>query len=189
MTYGTATGISILIVVSFLFLMAWLRAFKRKVDSIAGETYMYVFSMKIDQYFFLCMVMYVVTCLWTLGLNILFDSDTLLLTGFFVPAILFFYLNIVQIYVRNNYFFVEDVDGINREVDARNKRVEELKVKARVLREKIRTEGPGSVYGEENALTVKKVMDIEHAKREAAILEKRAAARVQPEEDEVQNRI
>ena len=46
--YGAATGLSILIVISFFFVVAWIRAFKRKLDNTTGDTYLYLFSRKVD---------------------------------------------------------------------------------------------------------------------------------------------
>lgn len=46
--YSAATGLSILIVVSFFFIVAWIRAFKRKLDNTAGDTFVYLFSRKVD---------------------------------------------------------------------------------------------------------------------------------------------
>ena len=74
---------------------------------------------------------------WTLGAYPYIDNDNVLVTGFMVPAIAFFFLNVFIIYMKNGYFFVEDTYGINRNFKAHNKRVDLLKVKARGLRSKL----------------------------------------------------
>lgn len=75
--------------------------------------------------------------LWTFGIYQAYPYDIVLLTGFMLPAIGFCFFNIIQIYIRNNYFFIEDVPGINRNIEAHNKRVDALKLQARELRDKI----------------------------------------------------
>lgn len=77
--------------------------------------------------------------------------------------------------MRNGYYFLEDVPGINRNTVAHNKRVDDLKAKARTLRDQILMDGPEAVYGEENGRLVKKVMDIEIARRQAAKLQAKIA--------------
>jgi hypothetical protein len=123
----------------------------------------------------LCIICYILSIFWTLGVYTAYEHDIVILTGLFLPAIFFCFFNVVQIYVRNNYYFIEDVSGINRNIEAHNKRVTALKEKGRELRDKIIQDGPEAVYGEENGRLVKKVMDIEVAKRQAAKLEAKIA--------------
>ena len=87
------------------------------------------------------------------------------------PAIGFFFFNIIEIYIRNSYFFLVDTDGINRSIVAHNKRVDDIKARGREIRKVILEEGPETIYGDENAKLVKKVMDIEIARRQAAKLQ------------------
>jgi len=171
LNYWSATFLSILIVVSFLFFVAWMRAFKRRVDQTVSPIYIYLFSRKIDTYFVLCIICYILCIFWTLGIYEAYPYDIVLLSGLMVPVIAFFTLNIIQIYIRNNYYFVEDVSGMNRKIEAHNKRVDALKTKGRELRDKILSDGPEAVYGEENGRLVKKVMEIEVARRQASKLE------------------
>ena len=112
-----------------------------------------------------------------------FDNKNVIITGFMVPLILFFFFNIIITYFKNNFYFVEDIDGINRNIDAHNKRVNILKKKARDLRNKIMSEGPEAVYGEENGRLVQKVMDMEVARRKAIKLAKELEGQEDPEQD------
>jgi len=43
-----------------------------------------------------------------------------IINGLLLPAIFYFYFRVVVIYIRNNYFFIEDTDGINRNIVAHN---------------------------------------------------------------------
>jgi len=170
-SYWQATMFCILLVISFLFVVAWVRAFKRRIDQTVDKTYLYLCARKVDQYYVICIVCYLVGIFWTLGFYSAFPYPSVLLTGILVPAIGFFFFNIIQVYIRNNFFFVVDCSGINRNIVAHNKRVDDLKAKGRELRKKIIEEGPESVYGEENGRLVQKVMDIEIARRQAAKLQ------------------
>ena len=87
---------------------------------------------------------------------------------------MFFFFNIVIVYINNNFYFVEDVDGINRNIKAHNKRVDILKEKANKLKAIMQdpSKGPEAIYGQEHGLIVKKVMNIEIARRHAAKLSK-----------------
>ena len=151
-----------------------MRAFKRRIDQTISQTFVYLCSRKVDQFYVLSIINYVLSILWTFGIYQAYPYDIVLLTGFMLPAIGFCFFNIIQIYIRNNYFFIEDVPGMNRNIDAHNKRVDALKLQARELRDKIVNggiEAVEAIYGEENARLVKKVMDLEVMKRKAQKLE------------------
>jgi hypothetical protein len=111
---------SVLIVISFLFVWCWLRAFKRKIDVTMGYTFVYLCDKKIDQYYIFCMILYLIVTFWVLVVYPFVDDPNLLVSGFFIPAILFFFLNIVITYIKNGYFFVEDIEGLNREIRYHN---------------------------------------------------------------------
>lgn len=165
--YGAVTALAILIVVSFLFVWAWIRAFKRRIDNTVSTTYVFLCSRRVDMYYILCMICYILCIFWTLGAYPFFNHKNVIVTGFCLPAILFCFFNIVIVYVKNGYFFIEDTDGINRNILAHNKRVDVLKSKARELRKEILEKGAESVYGEENGRLVQKVMDMEVTRRQA----------------------
>ena len=170
--YTVVVVLAVLIVVSFLFIVCWIRAFKRKIDNTVSTVFIYLCSKKVDQYYIFCIINYVLCIFWTLGLYPFFDNKNVIITGFILPLILFFFFNIFIVYFKNNFYFVEDLDGINRNIDAHNKRVDILKTKARTLRNKIMEDGPEAVYGEENGRLVQKVMDMEVARRKAIKLAK-----------------
>ena len=171
--YGAVTALAILIVVSFLFVWAWIRAFKRKIDATVSETYVYLCSRKVDSYYIFCIICYILCIFWTLGAYPFFDQKNVLVTGFCLPAILFCFFNVFIIYVNNNFYFIEDTDGINRRIVAHNKRVDALKKKARLLRKVLVSEGgTEKIYGEENGRLVQKVMDMEVTRRQALKLAK-----------------
>ena len=132
-----------------------------------SETYVYLCSRKIDSYYIFCIICYILCIFWTLGAYPFFDHKNVLVTGFVLPAILFCFFNVFIVYVRNNFYFIEDTYGLNRSITAHNKRVDILKKKARELRNKIVENGPESVYGDENGKLVKKVMDMEVTRRQA----------------------
>lgn len=161
---------AILIVVTVLFVSSWIRAFKRRIDQTVSQTYVYLCSRAIDQYYVICIVNYGISIFWTLGMYNAYPNVSVLLVGLCTPAILFFLFNLIQIYIRNSYYFVVDTDGISRNIVAHNKRVDEIKEKGRAIRKLIIEDGPEAVYGEENGKLVKKVMDIEIARRQAAKL-------------------
>ena len=48
--YQSAVGLAILIVVSFLFAISWIRAFRRKVSRTVGDSYVYLCAKRIDNY-------------------------------------------------------------------------------------------------------------------------------------------
>lgn len=135
--YGAVTAGGILFVVSFLFVYAWLRAFKRKLDKTMGATYIYLCDKKIDEYYIICIICYMIGVFWTLGAYPLFDDPAVLAAGFCIPAILFCLFNVIITYVQNNYYFLEDTAGLNRHIKAHNKRVVSLKKKAKELQIKI----------------------------------------------------
>ena len=110
------------------------------------------------------------TIFWTLGFYNAYPYFGVILTGLITPVIGFFFFNLIQIYISNSFFFVVDTDGINRNIIDHNKRVDDIKVKGRKIRNKIIDEGADAVYGAENGMLVKKVMDIEIARRQAAKL-------------------
>ena len=184
-SYTTACGLAILFVFSFLFIWCWIRSFKRKLDNTVSNTYMYFCSKKVDQYLIFSLVVYCIAIFWSLGLYPLMDSKNVLVSGFMVPAIIFFFLNVVIVYIKNGYFFVEDIPGINRNNLAHNKRVDSLKIKAKELHKKIREEGPEAVYGDENGRLVQKVMDMEVARRQAIKLAKELNGEEEVEDEKV----
>lgn len=103
---------------------------------------------------------------WALSAYPYLDNNNVLVSGFMLPAIAFFFLNVFIIYMKNGYYFVEDTDGIIRNTKAHNKRVDLLKEKARKLRTILKTDGGvEKVYGDENGRLVQKVMDMEIARR------------------------
>lgn len=140
-----------------------------------SKTYLFLCSRQIDQYYVICIICYGVTIFWTLGFYNAYPFWSVILTGLICPAIGFCFFNLIQIYISNSFFFVVDTDGINRNIIAHNKRVDEIKVKGRDIRNKIIEHGPEAVYGEENGKLVKKVMDIEIARRQAAKLNAKIA--------------
>ena len=119
------------------------------------------------------MITYALSIFWTLGFYSAYPYQSVLIVGLLTPAIGFFFFNIIQIYIRNSYFFLVDTDAINRNIVAHNKRVDEIKARGREIRKVILEEGgPGAIYGEENDKLVKKVMDLEIARRQAAKLQR-----------------
>ena len=122
--YGAVTALAILIVVSVLFVSAWIRAFKRKIDSTVSPTYVYLCSKKIDSYYIFCIICYILSIFWTLGAYPFFDHKNVLVMGFIIPAILFCFFNIFIVYVKNDYYFIENVKAINHHIVAHNKRVD-----------------------------------------------------------------
>ena len=172
--YQSAVGLAILVVLSFLFAMSWIRAFKRKVSRTVGDTYVFLCAKRVDTYLIVCLICYICTIFWTLGFYAFIKDKIILITGFILPAIMFFFFNIVIVYIINNFYFVEDVNGINRNIKAHNKRVEVLKEKANKLKVIMQdpSKGPEAIYGHEHGRIVQKVMDIEVARRQAAKLSK-----------------
>jgi len=79
-------------------------------------TYVYLCEKKIDEYYIFCIIMYLIVIFWVLVIYPFVLEPNLLVSGFFIPAIFFFFLNIVITYIKNNYFFVEDTDGLNRDI-------------------------------------------------------------------------
>ena len=47
-SYIGATGVAILCVITFLCISCWVRAFKRKIDNTASDTYIFLLSRKVD---------------------------------------------------------------------------------------------------------------------------------------------
>ena len=171
-SYETMTAAAILLVFTFLSILAWMRAFKRKIDGTLGTTFVYLCSRKIDTYYIMSLIMYIIAICWTLGLYPMFDRKVLLVCGFFLPAIIFCFLNIFIIYTKNGYYFIENVALKNKHITMHNKFVDKLKEKAKALKARILKDGPESVYGEENGRLVQKVIDIEVATRQALKLTK-----------------
>jgi len=66
-TYGAASAFAVLIVVTFLVTIAWMRAFKRKIDMTVSTLYVYLCSRAIDQYNVTCILMYIIAVFWTLA--------------------------------------------------------------------------------------------------------------------------
>lgn len=172
--YQAAVGLAILVVVSFLFAMSWIRAFKRKVSRTVGETYVFLCAKRIDTYYIVSLICYICTIFWTLGFYAFIKDKIILVTGFILPAIMFFFFNIVIVYIINNFYFVEDVNGINRNIKAHNKRVDHLREKANKLKAIMQdpAKGPEAIYGPDHGKLVQKVMDIEVARRQALKLSK-----------------
>ena len=100
---------------------------KRKLDNTYGDTYVFLYSRKIDQYYITCICSYLVCVSWTIGIYSFLQNDNVLVSGLMLPAIAFFFVNVFIIYMRNNYHFLEDTAGINKSFLAHNKRVDLLK--------------------------------------------------------------
>lgn len=173
-SYEAATALAILFVITFLILASWARVFRRRIDRTVSPTYIYLCSKNIDIFYIMSGILYVICAFWTLGVYSYWESKIILCTGFILPAIIFLYFNVVVIYVKNNFHFIESAAEVNRRISAHNKRVLGLKTKALTLRKKIIEEGAGAVYGEDNARLVKKVMDLEVQRRETAKLAAKA---------------
>ena len=62
--------------------------------------------------------------LWSFGIYFITESTNVLVSGFFVPAIMFFFFNIIIVYIKNDYSFIEDVNNLNRKINDHNKRVD-----------------------------------------------------------------
>ena len=120
----------------------------------------------------ICIINYGISIFWTLSFYRAYPNYSVLLVGLFTPAIFFIFFNIIKIYIRNSYFFIENNEGINRNILAHNKRVDEIKARGREIRKVIleSEKGADAIYGKENEGLVKKVMDIEIARRQAAKL-------------------
>ena len=173
-SYEAATALAILFVITFLILASWARVFRRRIDRTVSATYVYLCSKNIDIFYIMTGILYVICAFWTLGIYSYWESKIILCTGFIVPAIIFLYFNVVVIYVKNNFHFIESAAEINKRISASNKRVDALKTKAIELRKTILEKGAGAVYGEDNARLVKKVMELEVQRRETAKLAAKA---------------
>ena len=132
--YQAVTAGAILIVISVLFVSAWMRSFRRKLDSTVSPIYVFLCSKKIDMYYILCIVNYILAIFWTLGAYTFFEDTLVLVLGFIMPAILFCFFNIFIVYVKNGYFYIENTASLNHYISAHNKRVDILKIKAKKLR-------------------------------------------------------
>lgn len=163
----SAMLIAILFVMTFLCFWTWLRAFNRKLEGTNNNVYVFLWDRRVDLYFIMSGVVYLLAVFWAFILYRFFDDDkAVLVNGLGVPLITLLFLNIVVIYVRNNHFYLEDIDGINRAIAAHNKRADAIKLKGRELSKKMMREGgPESVYGEENGKLVEKVMQAELTRR------------------------
>ena len=152
------TVLSILIVFTYLFVWAWIRSFKRKMDNTISTVHLYLCSPKMEVYYIFSLICYLICVLWTLVAYPFFDHKNVLVTGFVLPAILFCFFNIFIVYERNNYHFIEDVDGLNDAIKTHNKRVDTLKKKARDLIKDMEDKGFESVLGKGYGKLVKKVI-------------------------------
>ena len=132
--YQAVTAGAILIVISVLLVSAWMRSFRRKLDSTVSPIYVFLCSKKIDMYYILCIVNYILAIFWTLGAYTFFEDTLVLVLGFIMPAILFCFFNIFIVYVKNGYFYIENTASLNHYISAHNKRVDILKIKAKKLR-------------------------------------------------------
>lgn len=56
LTYWSAAFLSVLVVVTVLCVVAWMRAFKRRIDQTISQTFIYLCSRKLDQFYVLCII-------------------------------------------------------------------------------------------------------------------------------------
>ena len=150
-----------------------MRAFRRKIDSTVSPTFVYLCTKKIDMYYILCIINYGISIFWTLVCYIFFENKLVLVLGFITPFILFCFFNIFIVYVKNGYFFIENITSLNYHISAHNKQVDLLMIKAKKLRTEILETDVESVYGEENGKLVQKVMEMEIARRQTFKLAKK----------------
>ena len=122
-SYKGATFVSILFVVTFLCVWCWIRAFKRKIDNTVSDTYMFLLTRKVDQYSIFSITCYMAAVFWSIGIYSFSENENYLVTGFFLPAILYFFFNVIIVYIKNDYSFLESVEILNSNIRAHNKRV------------------------------------------------------------------
>ena len=151
------------------------RTYFRKAGGITGRTYIYLINKKVDSFAISVLFNYLIILAWTVAFYGLTKKYIVLLIGVVVPIILIFYSAGFLYYSKNDYHFLQNLKRENKKIQIHNDRLAKTKKQAKDLKRQIQEEGPETVFGDENAMLVVKVMQADQRMKEIQKLAEAAA--------------